>query len=141
MSGQGANDQLASVQPHMIQALQAVDVDQVRRPREPQIHHRHQALAPGNDLVVGAGGEHLQHRPEIGRSRVVELCGFHASPSGIAGLLDCADRSATELATKTRLGQALDAQALDAKKRTGAELRLHLRGKVLVHGRVLDACH
>jgi hypothetical protein len=64
-------------------ALERVDVDEVLRRGQPQLHHRQQRVAPGDQPRLGA--EPLQQRDglvDARRARVLERRGYlHAAPS------------------------------------------------------------
>ena len=54
MPGQRADPQLAAVDPEIGQLAEPVDVDQGLRLRQPQLHHRDQAVPAGQDPRLGA---------------------------------------------------------------------------------------
>jgi hypothetical protein len=60
------------------QAVDAVDVDQVGRRRQPQLHHREQALASGQyPPFVSEFGEQRHRLVDRRRGRVLEWCWIH----------------------------------------------------------------
>ena len=73
VAGQRADSDLVALLPDVGELRQVVDVDQVRRVREPELHHRQQAVAARDDARLGA--ELLQRRDralDAGRALVLE---------------------------------------------------------------------
>ena len=54
VAGQRADPDLVALLPDVGEVRQVVDVDQVRRVREPELHHRQQAVAARDDARLGA---------------------------------------------------------------------------------------
>ena len=84
MGGQGADLHLAvAVGAHVAQLLDPTDIDQMLGRGQAQLHHRHQAVPPGQDLALG---------PELGnkarglgqrlRSVVLERLRNHGASRG-----------------------------------------------------------
>ena len=48
--GKRANAQLAAVRAHIVERIDAINVDQAGGTGEPKIHRRHEALSPSKDL-------------------------------------------------------------------------------------------
>src|SRR5256885_5167315 len=75
---EGADAQGAVLGVQKVQLGDAVEVEQPRRPREAKVHHRHQALAAGEDLALLAM---LRKQCEQGIERlrgvVFEVGGLH----------------------------------------------------------------
>ena len=70
-----------------VEALEPVDVDQMPRRGEPQLHHRDQALSAGEDLrLVAEGGEHIERLSQRGRPVILETGRQHRGPSSFGWL-------------------------------------------------------
>ena len=64
----------------------SIDINQDRRPKQPKVKHRHQALAAGNDLAVAAGiGQRLDCGLDAVRSKIIEWRRLHAQSPLNAG--------------------------------------------------------
>src|SRR5215468_4839794 len=50
VTGKRANEQLVTILAHIIERIDAIDVDEVSGASEPKIHRRHETLAAGQDL-------------------------------------------------------------------------------------------
>jgi len=76
--GKRADAERATLLAHVIQGLDAVDVDQVGRAREAKIHCRHEALPAGEDLAfLAVFGEEIERRVESAWRKVSESGRFH----------------------------------------------------------------
>ena len=80
MTGERANDQFVAYHPMRLQLVNAADVDQDSWRDEPQIHHRHQALAAGDNLgVLAMVNEHFDSFGKRAGTRVIHRRSLHAS--------------------------------------------------------------
>ena len=105
------------------QRLDAGDVDQQRRPRQPQIEHREQRLSAGKDLRHGVvalqRGERLA---EVARAHIIECRCLHGSVSAAARA--CRRCDARSIAASMRRGVQRRLRQLDAQAAQGVVDRI-----------------
>ena len=76
--GKRANAQLAPVLAHIIKRIDAIDVDQAGRTREPKIHDRHETLSASKDFsFLAVRGEEIERIVDGARRKISERDGFH----------------------------------------------------------------
>ena len=89
MARRRAEHQRVPIDPRVVELGDAVQVDQRRRGGQPERHHRHQTLAPGDHLrVLTALGEQRDRLLDASRREVLERSRLHArelSPWAPAG--------------------------------------------------------
>ena len=87
MSRQRTDADFLAIVPHKSETRDAVDVNQYRRPKQPEVEHRHQALAAGDDLsITTCVGQRLNGGFDTIDSDVVERRRLHRqSPLNAAG--------------------------------------------------------
>ena len=83
MADAGADAEPAVLDPDAVELADAVDVDQMLRPRQPERHGRHQALPAGQHaaVVVGVAGEQVQRFRDGLGGVVLERGGLHCAES------------------------------------------------------------
>ena len=78
VAGKRPNAQLATVLPHIIERIDAVDIDKVRRAGEPKIHRRHETLPAGKDLsLLAVCSEKIERIINGVRRKIFKGYGFH----------------------------------------------------------------
>ena len=78
VTGKRANEQLATILAHIIERIDAIDVDKVRGAGEPNIHRRHQALPAGKDLsFLAVGSENIERIINGVRRKISKRGRFH----------------------------------------------------------------
>ena len=78
VTGKRANAQLATVLAHIIERIDAIDVDEVRGAGEPKIHRRHEALPASKDLsFLAVGGEEIERIVDGAGCKISKRDGFH----------------------------------------------------------------
>jgi hypothetical protein len=76
--GKRANAQLAPALAHIIKRIDAIDVDQAGRTREPKIHRRHEALSASEDLsFLTMRGEEIERIVDRAGCKISERDRFH----------------------------------------------------------------
>ena len=76
--GKRANAQLARLLPHIIERIDAIDVNEARGTGEPKIHRRHEALSAGKDLsFLTMRGEEIDRIFNGAGREVFKRDGFH----------------------------------------------------------------
>jgi len=79
---QRANAQFLIFATQKIQLGDAVDVEELRRAREAEVHHRRQALAAGEDLaLLAVRGEQIEQRLDRRERVILEGGRLHRSTS------------------------------------------------------------
>ena len=73
-----ANAQLVPVLVHIVERIDAIDVDQAGRTREPKIHRRHETLSASKDFsFLAVRGEEIERIVDGARRKISERDGFH----------------------------------------------------------------
>ena len=76
--GKRANAQLATVLAHIIERVDAIDVDEIRWAGEPKIHRRHKTLSAGQDLsFIAVCSEKIERIVNSVGGKIFERDGFH----------------------------------------------------------------
>jgi hypothetical protein len=76
--GKRANTQLASVLTHIIEGIDAIDVDQAGGTGEPKIHRRHETLSAGKDLsFLTVRSEEIERILNCAGRKIPKRHGFH----------------------------------------------------------------
>jgi hypothetical protein len=76
--GKRANAQLAAVLAHIIERVDAIDVDEARRTGEPKIHRRHETLSAGKDLpFLAVRGKEIERIVNRAGRKISKRDGFH----------------------------------------------------------------
>ena len=78
VTGKRANEQLAIILAHIIERINAIDVDEVRGAGEPKIHRRHETLPAGKDLsFLAVCSEKIERIINSVRRKIFKRDGFH----------------------------------------------------------------
>ena len=81
VAGERADRDLVALLADVLQLREVVDVDQPRRLREPQLHHRQQAVAAGDDPRVLVRFQRRDRALQARRPLVLKRCwGLHREP-------------------------------------------------------------
>jgi hypothetical protein len=81
--GKCANTQLAPVLVHIIERIDAIDVDEARGAGEPKIHRRYEALSAGEDLsFLAVRSEEIKRMVNRAGGKILERDGFHQLRAG-----------------------------------------------------------
>ena len=76
--GKRANAQLAPVLAHIIERINAIDVDQAGGAGGPKIHRRHETLSAGKDLsFLTVRGEEIERIVNCAGRKISKRDGFH----------------------------------------------------------------
>jgi hypothetical protein len=76
--GQRANTQLSPLLPHIIERVDAIDVDQARGTGEPKIHRRHETLSASEDLsLLTVCREEIERIVNGAGRKISKRAGFH----------------------------------------------------------------
>ena len=76
--GKRANAQLATVLAHIIERVDAIDVDQARGTGEPKIHRRHETLSASEDLsLLTVRREEIERIVNGAGRKISKRDGFH----------------------------------------------------------------
>ncbi len=76
--GERPNEQPAAVLAHIIERIDAIDVDQARGAGEPKIHRRHEALSASKDLsFLTVSGKQIERIVNRAGRKIFERNGFH----------------------------------------------------------------
>ena len=81
--GKRANAQLAPVLAHIIERIDAIDVDEARGTGEPKIHRRHETLSARKDLsFLAVRSEEIKRIVNRAGGKIFERDGFHQLRAG-----------------------------------------------------------
>jgi hypothetical protein len=76
--GKRANAQLSLVFAHIIECIDAVNIDEARWTGEPKIHDRHETLSAGKNLpVLAVRGQEIERIVDCAGRKISERDGFH----------------------------------------------------------------
>jgi hypothetical protein len=83
VAGKRANAQLAPVLAHIVERIDAINVDQTGGTGEAKIHRRHETLSAGKDLsFLAVRGEEIERIVNRARRKISKRYGFHRRRAG-----------------------------------------------------------